>query len=173
MVLLIVLLFPMEAVAQSLCEGPFTWGYCPPKSAAKTEHPNADPRGTDERPFAVKIIRTEEDSKVTKQQAADDDAKASRERQLIWATWWIAVATTLLMGGTVYLARYTFLLWNDAQETSERQLRAYLGFFAAEVALPKVGRKLDEVKYTVVAHYKNGGRTPAHDNQGFVFSRRC
>jgi hypothetical protein len=162
------------ASAQSLCDGPFHWGYChPPEGQPTAQQTQSDQRGTDANPLVIKEATTGESKSKTQHEAENEAAKASRERQIIWATWVIAIATSLLMIGTGFLARYTSRLWDetkrlaretketgDAQlalagDTARRQLRAYPGVTGATIVI-------DAGKIRVAVEVENFSTTPAY-----------
>jgi hypothetical protein len=150
---LLLLCIAEGTLAQSLCDGPFHWGSCPPESQGTVHQTQSDQRGTDANPLVMKEAATEESKAKAQYEAESEAAKASRERQIIWATWTIAIATSLLMIGTGFLARYTFRLWDEtkrlaretketgdaqialADDTAKRQLRAYPGVTGARIDL--------------------------------------
>jgi hypothetical protein len=149
------------------------WAQATPTGQA-TQPPAADRRGTDKEPLVIKEATTDESRTKAQHEAENEAGKASRERQIIWATWAIALVTSFLMAGTVFLAFYTSRLWKEtkrlARETKEtgdaqiatitqnaqRQLRAYPGIREAKIVLSE-----SEIYAEIVVI--NDSPTPAYE----------
>jgi hypothetical protein len=179
---LILLLGVTASAAQSLCEGPFTWGQCSkPDSAQSNKQAEADKRGTEQQPIIVQTVRSREEKAKNEHAAKEEDAKARREFHLVVGTYGIAVFTALLMAGTIGLTIFTFRLWRTTKQiadeaktasdaalkastdvtnlaaiTARRELRAYLGIDAGAATV-----RGSNIEFWV--NVRNRGQTPAYD----------
>jgi hypothetical protein len=108
--------------------GSYIWGLLVPASEsshaihrnhqhddAKKRDTCADKGGTPECPLFVQRIPSEAEKRKAAENAEDEHEKARREWQLVIATWGIVFVTFCLAGGTVFLANYTFNLWEATQ----------------------------------------------------------
>jgi hypothetical protein len=173
--LLLVLLFAGSAWAQSQVPPP-----TPSKASQdKKPHPDQSTQNTsaqdgnsNKAPFPVTL-----DNPVTIQKSDRDrnddreegERKASSDWGLVVATFALAGITLILAVITGVLAKYTFRLWGatdklvkGAEDTAERQLRAYVMVLKAEIV--NVGRRpyLPGVSEPWVdVTFKNFGQIPA------------
>src|SRR5260370_9927304 len=172
LVILIGLCLADRASAQSPCEA-LNWGKCHPTEGQQSDQ-NATPgqRGTTQQPFAVEVIRTEEDKAKAAHDAKSENEKAEREEQLVHETWAIAVVTFLLFLGTAGLARYTYLLWmetkglvEEARISGARALEATTAhtqtLFNIERAYLVGGGQVAVAGKTFQIEFSNYGKTPA------------
>jgi hypothetical protein len=140
-----------------------------PPVAGKAEAPNSGK----EKPGNQQSISVNLPSPVNVTVSGKLDVKTDQEKNgrhkesTNWAEWSIALFTLLLVCVTGYLVHYTKNLWgttervaNEAKESSERQLRAYVG-----VSHPKLVIKSEQgkTKLLVIMEYINAGQTPAKD----------
>lgn len=127
------------------------------KSNNDKANPDTNKQGTESEPFVVKVIGA-------KPQTQNSPATNSKELQEKSPDWWMVGATAALVGvGLLQLAAFTVQAcrlgqtFNLIKDTSERQLRAYIGF--------KYGHaRLDE-RSVIGANVciRNSGQTPAYD----------
>lgn len=133
---------------------------------------NAEKRGTNNDPIAVKILPGPDAETNAAKDEDRREEKAQYDRWLTWATIALAILTALIVVFNAGLWVATRRLVKGAEETSQKELRAYVAtddiFFVgyesttpllAEVGGPSTITKLtNQLKITI----KNYGHTPAH-----------
>ena len=129
-----------------------------PKANASAESASANDRGTQQSPLVVEVKAMPERTQEERdEQAAERHDKTDTDRWLVRLTAILAVATVLLVIATGFLWWSTKSLVKGAEETAERQLRAYV--FVAESEIRNVGTNLIQAAVTI----RNTGQTPAYD----------
>lgn len=116
-----------------------------------------DLRGTAESPFVVNVLPPQNADLETASKNRQEDEKATNDRIIAYATVALAVVT-------LFLAIFTWRLWNSTSElvkgadkTAEMQLRAYVCFAGAEIT----GAGTETAQGVVLI--KNCGKTPARN----------
>jgi hypothetical protein len=152
-----VLLMPASGWAQSLCDGPFTWGYCPPvKRDQQKDH--TEERGTEQSPAIVKVI-TPEPSETQKKR---DDAKEETDRKLADYTFDLFIATLVLAFLTVGLVVVGACAIRRGEQSTKKIERAYLAG-GGDCMRDKKGRpiiKKGQKQFRM--QLGNHGKTPAY-----------
>lgn len=116
---------------------------------------NAEKRGADTDPVAIKILSGPDAKTNANKDEERREEKAQFDRWLTWATVALAVLTALIVVFNAGLWAATRRLVKGAEETSRKELRAYVAtddvfFVSSEIAT--------QLKITI----KNYGHTPAH-----------
>src|SRR5688572_15747626 len=88
--------------------------------------PATEQRGTKNNPLAVQIVPGPDAAAQTANEESYRNEQAKQNRRIADATVWLAVITAILATFTGGLWLATYLLVRGAQETSKRQLRAYV-----------------------------------------------
>ena len=139
--------------------------YPQPQSEAENKPTTQDKRGTQESPLIIQGDITTKASEKPESDRKQEEEKIEIERSLAKYAGWTAAITLLLVLVTGILACFTYKLWvsthrlvEGAENTAQRQLRAYVSVALAEIIDLKAG-------FTPVAHLrvKNSGQTPAYD----------
>lgn len=121
----------------------------------------ADQRGTGKSPLVIELLPPKNADEIAKQQRDNEYQKYFYDRLIAWSTVALASVTTLLALFTARLWLSTKALVEDAKDTAERELRAY-------VTMVDMGQgvKIDATNNEMVAwfanpHWRNNGQTPA------------
>jgi len=130
------------------------------KSQGGENGSNADQRGTESSPLVVKVVLPHDTNPATKSNPQEQDNEPPHE-------WWVIVPTIALALFTLVLAIYTWKLWGttkrvaqEAKNSSERQLRAYV---EAPTGNPLLREWLNGILPVVQVNFRNVGETPAYD----------
>lgn len=131
-----------------------------PKSQSTSEQKKAatDQRGTEHSPLVIKILESEHANQKAANVPEERDHKAAFNWWGIPTDGWLVIFTCGLFVATLLLWLATRKLVKGAQDTAERQLRAYL--------LPIFGNVRDfgsHVTTKTQVILQNTGQTPAYD----------
>ena len=114
--------------------------------------------GTEQRPLFVNVIPTQKSAEESKAEEQERDKKILNDKIITWSTAFLAVVTAILAIFTAFLWGATRKLVVGANDTAERQLRAYIN-----IAEGKVMNFIDPENGTFHIIFKNFGQTPAHN----------
>lgn len=133
-------------------------------------------RGTEQAPLVVKLDSAAQAREAREHQEERHESMAVEERVATY-TFYLAVVTAALVFATIALWRATARLVKGAEDTAERQLRAYVGVSAASIEnvvhqpalVSDYADFLDTAagagprgRITVNLTLKNAGQTPAY-----------
>lgn len=127
------------------------------KSAETNQETTKDLRGTYKSPLVVDVISAPDTNKIAERKSEQEGEKSTLDRLTAFSTVALAVIT-------FFLALYTARLWGatdklvkGAEETAQRQLRAYV-----HVRRAQASRDNDAILWAKV-EIQNFGQTPAYD----------
>lgn len=114
-------------------------------------------RGTHDSPFVVDILPVPNADKIAERKSEQENEKSTLDGLIAWSTIALAVITFFLALFTACLWASTKKLVTGAEDTAQRQLRAYLSITPA--GLEKINpNEMFHFRFTCL----NGGQTPAY-----------